>query len=31
MTDDIELFYKKKCSSWLKEIGQSSTGTVEEL
>jgi hypothetical protein len=31
MADDIELFNKIQCSSWLKEIGLSSTGTVEEL
>ena len=31
MTENVELFNKERCASWLKEIGQSSTGTVEEL
>ena len=31
MAENIELFNKERCASWLKEIGQSSSGTVEEL
>ena len=31
MTENFELFNKERCASWLKETGQSSTGTVEEL
>ena len=31
MMENVELFNKERCASWLKEIGQLSTGTVEEL
>ena len=31
MAENIELFNKERCASWLKEIGQSSSGIVEEL
>ena len=31
MTENVESFNKERCVKWLKEIGQSSSGTLEEL